>query len=66
MNNLQHCLGEQGMITDEKGVFIQIQNTIVILKALVLVKCLNNFAHDSPSEGQLVYIVCRVVFSTSP
>ena len=54
------------MITDEKGVFIQIQNTIVILKALVLVKCLNNFAHDSPSEGQLVYIVCRVVFSTSP
>ena len=34
------------MTTDEKGVFIQIQNTIVSSKALVLVNCLNTFAHD--------------------
>ena len=32
---------------DEKGVFIQIQNTIVSSKALVLVNnCLNTFVHD--------------------
>ena len=35
-----------GVITDEKGVFVQIQNTIVSLKALVLVKCLNTFGPD--------------------
>ena len=29
------------MTTDEKGVFIQIQNIIVSSKALVLVNCLN-------------------------
>ena len=34
------------MPTDEKGVFIQIQNTIVSLKALVLVNCPNAFVHD--------------------
>ena len=32
--------------TDEKGVCIQIQNTIVSSKALVLVNCLNTFVHD--------------------
>ena len=30
----------------KKGVFIQIQNTIVSSKALVLVNCLNTFVHD--------------------
>ena len=34
------------MTTDEKGVFIQKQNTIVSSKALVLVNCLNTFVHD--------------------
>ena len=34
------------MTTDEKGVFIQIQNTIVSSKALVLVNCLSIFVHD--------------------
>ena len=34
------------MTTDEKGVIIQIQNTIVSSKALVLVNCLNTFTHD--------------------
>ena len=38
-------LGEEG-ITDEKGVFIQIQNTTVSWKALVSVKCPNTFVHD--------------------
>ena len=38
-----------GVITDEKGVFIPIQNTVVSLKALVLVKCLNTFGHDRSS-----------------
>ena len=38
--------GEGGEVTtDEKGVFIQIQNTIVSSKALVLVNCLNTFVH---------------------
>ena len=50
--------GKWGRIADEKGVFIQTQNIIVSLKALVSVKCLNTFVHDCPSEGQLVYIVC--------
>ena len=31
---------------DEKGVFIQTQNTIVSSKALVLVNCLNTPVHD--------------------
>ena len=66
MRRLQHWLGEgRGRSTDEKGVFIQTQNIIVSLKALVSVKCLNTFVHDCPSEGQLVYIVCWVFFSTS-
>ena len=34
------------MTTDEKGVFIQIQNTIVSSKALVMVNCLNTLVHD--------------------
>lgn len=32
--------------SDEKGVFIQIRNTIVSSKALVLVNCLITFVHD--------------------
>ena len=36
----------RGVTTDEKGVFIQIQNTFVSLKTLVLVNCLNTFVHD--------------------
>ena len=38
--------GEDGVTTDVKGVFIQIQNTMVCSKALVLVNCLNTFVHD--------------------
>ena len=34
------------MTTVEKGVFIQIQNTIVSSKALVLVNCLNTSVDD--------------------
>ena len=51
-----HCLagggggGGRGVTTDEKGVFIQIQNTIVSSKALVLVNCLNTFVHDCRHE----------------
>ena len=33
------------MTTDEKRVFIEIRNTIVGSKALVLVNCLNSFIH---------------------
>ena len=33
---LQHGFGGRGVTTDEKGVFIQIQNSIVSWKALVL------------------------------
>ena len=33
------------MTIEEKGVFIQIKNTIVGSKALVLVNCLNSFVH---------------------
>ena len=45
-------LGEGGRITDEKGVFIQTQNIIVSLKALVSVKCLNTFVHDCRARGR--------------
>ena len=38
------------MTTDEKAVFIQIQNSVVSLKALVLTNCLNTFVHDCCSE----------------
>ena len=31
----------------KKDVFIQIQNSIVNLKALALLNCLNTFVHDS-------------------
>ena len=48
---LQHFLGGRGVTTDEKGVFIQIQNTIVSSKALVFVNCLNTFVHDCRSES---------------
>ena len=37
------------MTTDEKAVFIQILNSVVSLKALVLVNC-NTFVHDCDSE----------------
>ena len=43
---LQHCLGGgggEGVTTEEKGVFIQIQNAMVSSKALVLVNCVNTF-----------------------
>ena len=40
------------MTTDEKGVFIQIQNTIVSLKALVVVNFLNTFVHDCFKLGK--------------
>lgn len=47
---LQHCWGGVGVgkrvTSDEKGVFIQIRNTIVSSKALVLVNCLITFVHD--------------------
>ena len=49
---LQHCWGGGGggggkrVTSDEKGVFIQIRNTIVSSKALVLVNCLITFVHD--------------------
>ena len=46
---LQHFLGA-GVTTDEKDVFIQIQNYIVSSKALVLVNCLNTFVHDCTSH----------------
>ena len=39
------------MTTDEKDVFIQIQNSIVSSKALVLVNCLNTFVHDCSLTG---------------
>ena len=38
--------GGEGVTTDEKGVFIQIRNTMVSSKALVLVNCVNTFVHD--------------------
>ena len=53
--NLQ-CLGGgggRGVTTDEKGVYIQIQNIIVSTKALVLVNCLNTFVHDCRLWGTL-------------
>ena len=40
------------MTTNEKGIFNQIQNTIVSSKALVFVNCLNTFVH---SEFQLMH-----------
>jgi len=36
-----------GGTTDKKNVFIQIQNSIVHLKVLALLNCLNTFVHDS-------------------
>ena len=50
---LQHFLGERGLTADENGVVIQIQNTIVSSKALVLVNCFNTFVHDCRSEMDL-------------
>ena len=38
--------GGEGVTTEENGVFIQIQNTMVSSKALVLVNCVNTFVHD--------------------
>ena len=48
--------GKGGRITDEKGVFIQTQNIIASLKALVSVKCLNTFVHDLPLKTLLELI----------
>ena len=53
--------GGGGGTTDKKGVFIQIQNTIVSSKALVLVNCLNTFVHDCsfanlrPERNERIY-----------
>ena len=61
---LLHCLGREGrgeVTTDEKGVLIQIQNTIVSSKALVLVNCLNtfvygcSFANLKPERNKRIY-----------
>ena len=41
--------GGEGVTTDEKGVFIQIQNIMVSSKALVLVNC-ETFVHDCSKE----------------
>ena len=42
--------GGEGVTTDEKGVFIQIQNIMVSSKALVLVNCVKTFVHDCGKE----------------
>ena len=39
--------GGGGGLQIKKDVFIQIQNSIVSLKALALLNCLNTFVHDS-------------------
>lgn len=41
------------MVTkDEKDIFIQIQNSIISSKALVLVSCLNTFFRDCSVAGE--------------
>ena len=47
---LQHCLGG----VEVTGLFIQIQNSIVSSKALVLVGCLNKFFRDFSAGGKKV------------
>ena len=42
------------MTTDEKGVFIQIQNTSVSSKTLVLVNCLNAFVHGCTESKAVI------------
>ena len=34
------------MITDEKNVFIPVQNSVLCSKALLFLNCLNTFVHD--------------------
>ena len=53
------------MITNEKNVFIPVQNSVLCSKALLFLNCLNTFVHDCPSEDKLVlnFIVFRVFFS---
>ena len=51
--------------TDKKGVFIQIQNTIVSLKALVSVKCLNTCCvSTSFSCTLLIAVICKSTWSS--
>ena len=61
------------MTKNEKDIFIQIQNSIISLKVLVLVNCLNTFVHDcnfrllvvssfgKERGGKLVYKTINVV-----
>ena len=42
------------MTTDEKGVLIQIQNTSVSSKTLVLVNCLNAFVHGCTESKAVI------------
>ena len=44
------------MYTDEKDVFIQIQNSIVSSKVLVLVNCLDTFVHDCRWESNPLFL----------
>ena len=53
------------MTTDEKGGFIQIQNTIVSAKALVLVNCLNTFVHDCRNGISIRYCVANDIYNFS-
>ena len=48
--------GGEGVTTDEKGLIIQIQNTMVSSKALVLVNCLNTFVHDCCMCMSMLYV----------
>ena len=50
--------GGEGVTTDEKGVFIQIQNTMVSSKALVLVNCVNTFVHDRGLNCGAILLTC--------
>ena len=57
--------GGEGVTTDEKGVYIQIQNIIVSSKALVLVNCLNIVVHDCSSVKPECFGVIARVTETS-
>ena len=50
-----------GRITDKKGVFIQTQNIIASLKALVSVKCLNTFVHDCSLMSKAIPQCCATI-----
>ena len=42
----EKLFGWEGVTTDERDVFVQIQNSIASSKALVLVNFLSTFVHD--------------------